>query len=113
VLLLSGMKVDKLLVIELHHTHLCFWLQPTLRLGVSAALIMLARPPGIFTRKGMKSRENFGLQSLSVGPVREASASTRTRPLRIWPQRCEIRADSRPMALGPVLVALVADPSVY
>jgi hypothetical protein len=49
-------------VIDLYHTHQCFWLQLTLRLGVSAALIMLTRLPAIFTRKGMKSRENFGLQ---------------------------------------------------
>jgi len=42
--------------------HLCFSFQPTLRLGVLAALISLGRLPASCMRKGVKLRANLGLQ---------------------------------------------------
>jgi hypothetical protein len=59
---LRFVQTDEHLVIELHHTHLCRWLQPAARLGVSACADNLGALPASFMRKAVKPRENFGLQ---------------------------------------------------
>ena len=70
-----------------------------LRPSIGLSLNILLPPPGISTRKSVKSRENLGYYP-PVDPVSEAPASVEFGRFRILPHRREVLADGRPIELG-------------